>query len=479
MNRAHKHRLILFVLILMVLAMAACGRRDEPATVAGKFLRAAIANDLADLQETVYPDYQDQVMMSIFLQMGLSAFVGGAQGEYTELRVTTITDDGQRATVHATGKLKVVMLGTQMIVPVDVQIPLVKKQGRWYVTVAESGQLGPSPTPTRVAQATPIAESSTTGVWQNGGVLLGLDFTSTEAAQAGQARIAKDAKGLGLAASWVSRNSLFLLLPPIEASTLNEFVISRVGATAATSLLEAVGPAIVKDIDQGSLVSTGGLMTILQAKLPAGDAPSDGAMDATIQIIDQRLRDLVGKGYCIQRLGWDRVLVLLPGMYDPGGMLRAVSSTGLLELVGAGGIFLNPGQIVTTTLSTMAMPAARVYPTIITGKHTREVRVESDPLTGKPLVMLCLTPEGSKLLADYTSENIGKYLAIVLDKEVICTPRIQSQVTNGEVPVAGYFTLEQAGELAIVLRHGALPVPLAIVETRTLGPIMIFDFAAK
>ncbi len=478
MNRAHKHRLILFVLILMVLAMAACGRRDEAATVAEKFLRAAVANDLADLQETVDPDYQDQVMMSIFLQMGLSAFVGGAQGEYTELKVTTITNDGQRATVHATGKLKVVMLGTQMIVPVDVQIPLVKKQGRWYVTVAESGQLGPSPTPIRVMQATPMAESSTAGVWQYGGVLLSLDFTSTEAAQAGQARIAKKAKELGLAASWVSGNSLFLLLPPMEASTLDELVISNVGATVTTSLLEAVGPAIVSDIDQGSLVSTGGLMTILQAKLPAGYAPSDDTMDAAIQIITHRLRDLVGKGYCIQRLGWDRVLVLLPVMHDPELVLRAVSSTGLLELVDADNTALMPGQIVTTTLGTMATPASGVYPTIITGRYIREVRAESDPLTGAPLV-LYLTPRGAKILADHTSENIGKFLAIVFDKEVICTPRIQSQVPNGEVPVAGQFTSEEAETLAIVLRYGALPVPLTIVETRPLGPIMMFDFPAK
>lgn len=126
--------LILLSAILLVLPMAACGRQDEPARVTEKFLRAAVANDLADLQETVDPDYQEQVIMSIFLQMGLSTFVGGAQGEYTELKVKTISNDGQRATVRATGKLKAVTLGTQMTVPVDVEVPLVRKEGRWYVT---------------------------------------------------------------------------------------------------------------------------------------------------------------------------------------------------------------------------------------------------------------------------------------------------------------------------------------------------------
>ena len=150
MNRLHKYWLILLVLVLLVLPLAACGRQDEPASVAEKFLRAAVANDLADLQETVDPDYQDQVMMSIFLQMGLSAFVGGAQGEYSELKVTTIANDGQRATVRATGKLKVTTLGTQMSVPVDLELPLVKKQGRWYVTEFAASPAASFVTPTPV-----------------------------------------------------------------------------------------------------------------------------------------------------------------------------------------------------------------------------------------------------------------------------------------------------------------------------------------
>ena len=73
-------------------------------------------------------------MQAIFLQMGLSAFVGGAQSEYTELKTTTTSNDGQRATIHASGKMKVTTLGTQMSIPVDIQVPLVNKQGQWYLT---------------------------------------------------------------------------------------------------------------------------------------------------------------------------------------------------------------------------------------------------------------------------------------------------------------------------------------------------------
>lgn len=122
------------LVVLFVLLLMACGRQDEPAKVAAEFLRAAVANDFAALHETVDPSYQEQVMTSIFLQMGLSAFVGGAHGEYTELSVETVHNDGQRATVRATGKLKVNALGTEMTVPIDVQIPLFNKGGQWYVT---------------------------------------------------------------------------------------------------------------------------------------------------------------------------------------------------------------------------------------------------------------------------------------------------------------------------------------------------------
>ena len=119
---------------MLVLLLMACTNQDEPAEVAATFLRATVANDLAGLQATVDPGFQEEVMSTIFLQMGLSAFVGGAQGEYTELKVMTVHNDGRRATVHATGRLKVTTLGTQMTVPVDMQIPLLSKEGHWYVT---------------------------------------------------------------------------------------------------------------------------------------------------------------------------------------------------------------------------------------------------------------------------------------------------------------------------------------------------------
>ena len=124
--------------LLLVLIISGCSiALDEPSRVVDKYLRASVVNDLATLQEVIDPDYQEQVMQAIFFQIGLSAFVGGAQGEYTELKLQTISNDGQSAIVRAVGKLKMVTFGTPMTVPVDVQIPLVRKNGTWYVTIPE------------------------------------------------------------------------------------------------------------------------------------------------------------------------------------------------------------------------------------------------------------------------------------------------------------------------------------------------------
>jgi hypothetical protein len=134
MNRLHKHWLILVGLVLLILSLAACGGKDEPARVTEKFLRAAAENDLAALQETVDPDLAEDVMMMMFFQIGLQALVGGGSSEYTELDVETIYNDGQRATVRAAGKVRTQVLGTQMVTPFDAEVPLVNKGGQWYVT---------------------------------------------------------------------------------------------------------------------------------------------------------------------------------------------------------------------------------------------------------------------------------------------------------------------------------------------------------
>jgi preprotein translocase subunit SecD len=98
---------------------------------------------------------------------------------------------------------------------------------------------------------------------------------------------------------------------------------------------------------------------------------------------------------------------------------------------------------------------------------------------GEFMVVFSLNTEGAKTFRDYTTNNVGKYLAIVLDKEVISIPVVKTAITGGSGSISGNFTAESANDLAIQLRYGALPIPLKVVESRTIGPSLGQDSLTK
>ncbi len=114
----------------------------------------------------------------------------------------------------------------------------------------------------------------------------------------------------------------------------------------------------------------------------------------------------------------------------------------------------------------------------MTGAALRTAAASTDELGGY-IVQFELTPEGAVTFANYTANNVGSILAIVLDKEVISAPQIQSEIPDGRGFIQGNFTLEEANSLAVQLRYGALPVPLRVIETRTIGPTLGQDSLDK
>jgi preprotein translocase subunit SecD len=114
----------------------------------------------------------------------------------------------------------------------------------------------------------------------------------------------------------------------------------------------------------------------------------------------------------------------------------------------------------------------------MTGASIKQVGVTMDALR-KYQVVFELTPEGSQIFKEYTTNNTGKILAIVLDNEVISAPRIEEPITAGRGSISGNFTDESAQNLSIQLRYGALPVPLKVVQTETIGPTLGEDSLDK
>jgi preprotein translocase subunit SecD len=104
----------------------------------------------------------------------------------------------------------------------------------------------------------------------------------------------------------------------------------------------------------------------------------------------------------------------------------------------------------------------------MTGADLKEAHVSTNQ-AGKPAVSFTLSAEGAKIFSDYTTAHRGQYLGIVLDKTVISAPVVDEPITDGSGIISGSFTAESANALAIQLRYGSLPVPVKVVESRTVG----------
>jgi preprotein translocase subunit SecD len=123
-------------------------------------------------------------------------------------------------------------------------------------------------------------------------------------------------------------------------------------------------------------------------------------------------------------------------------------------------------------------PEERVFRTVLTGKDLKSVSLGTDEY-GKPEIDFVLNPEGAKIFAEHTQANVGKFLAITMDGVVISCPQIQSGITEGQGRITGKFTLAEARALVVQLKYGALPVPLKVVERRTVGPTLGQDSVAR
>jgi preprotein translocase subunit SecD len=151
--------------------------------------------------------------------------------------------------------------------------------------------------------------------------------------------------------------------------------------------------------------------------------------------------------------GKDRILVELPGIKDTQKAIELVGKTAQLMFAEVKGEAEKP-QIEFTDL---------------TGADLKSAQVSLDRVKGSPVVMIEFTDEGGRKFADLTEKNVGRELVMFLDGQVISAPRVQEKIEGGSAIISGNFTMESAKELSIQLNAGALPVPIKLVEERTVG----------
>jgi preprotein translocase subunit SecD len=203
------------------------------------------------------------------------------------------------------------------------------------------------------------------------------------------------------------------------------------------------------------------------------------AIEQSIQIVERRVNELGTVEPLIQRQGQDRILVQVPGLQDPTRLKILIGQTAKMDF-----------RMVDPTVSADQATAGRVPPdsevlpstepghapyvvkkqVLVSGGDLIDSQPGFDQRSNEPIVSFRFNTSGSRKFAQATSENVGQPFAIVLDNKVISAPVIREPITAGSGQISGSFTVQAANDLAILLRAGALPAPLTIIEERTVGP---------
>lgn len=228
----------------------------------------------------------------------------------------------------------------------------------------------------------------------------------------------------------------------------------------------------------------GGLQVLLEADVPENITPDSASMEIARVIVQQRTDALGVNENVIQVAGDRRIVGEFPGLEDTDAVLETIQQTGLLEFVDTGDFAPEPGSFLVTDYSPSGEPmqapeGETVFHTIMTGAELDSVSVGTDTLGTDYIINFVLKSNGSKVFADHTSANAGKFLTILLDKQVISSPVINEPIIGGQGSISGGFTYETANAFAVQLRYGSLPIPLKIVETRIIGPTLGADSLNK
>ena len=194
------------------------------------------------------------------------------------------------------------------------------------------------------------------------------------------------------------------------------------------------------------------------------------AVDQAIEVIRRRVDALGTTEPNIQRQGNDRVLVQVPGLQDTGRLKEILGQTAKLEFRLVADAGYNPSDVDLLPQVDQAGQLPVEKQVMVQGEDLTDAQPGFDQRTSEPVVNFRFNIRGGQRFGEVTSANVGKPFAIVLDNKVISAPRILGPITGGSGQISGRFTVEQANNLAILLRAGALPAKMNIVEERTVGP---------
>jgi preprotein translocase subunit SecD len=218
------------------------------------------------------------------------------------------------------------------------------------------------------------------------------------------------------------------------------------------------------------------------------------AIDRALEIIRNRIDQFGVSEPEITRQGTDQILIQLPGIKDPQRAIDLIGKTALLEFklmdeegnvdealkgrIPEGDILLYERAVDPQTGAERKTPYLLKEKTLMTGEYIKDAHVAFDQYHRSDVSME-FTDSGARLFEQITGANVKKRLAIILDNNVYSAPQIQEKIAGGRAQITGRFTLDQAKDLAIVLRSGSLPAPVKIFEQRVVGPSLGQDSIYK
>ena len=204
------------------------------------------------------------------------------------------------------------------------------------------------------------------------------------------------------------------------------------------------------------------------------------ALTKSIEVVSRRVNELGTTEPIIQRQGTDRILVQVPGLQDPQRLKEILGKTAKLtfrmvdmSMTAQDALATRPpaeSEVLYEGKKDPKTPILIQKQVLVSGEELTDAQPGFDQRSGEPIVTFRFNTAGARKFAQVTQENVGRPFAIVLDNEVISAPVIREPIIGGSGQISGSFTVESANDLAILLRAGALPAPLTIIEERTVGP---------
>jgi preprotein translocase subunit SecD len=219
------------------------------------------------------------------------------------------------------------------------------------------------------------------------------------------------------------------------------------------------------------------------------------AVEQALEVIRNRVDQFGVTEPEITLQGTNNILIQLPGIRDAQRAINLIGRTALLEFklvdeegnldealkgpVPDGDIILYQRSVDPNTGGVRKIPYLLKEKTLMTGEVLKDARVAINSQFNEPYVALEFDDVGAKLFEQITGQNVNKRLAIILDNNVYSAPVIREKISGGRAQITGRFDMKEAGDLAIVLRAGALPAPVKVVEERTVGPSLGQDSIQK